>query len=64
MLGAMKDVRDGKMSINRYVTVYVIPRATLKDCLSSRVEHSTKPGPKAYLNQEKEESLATRRLHY
>ena len=64
MLAAMKDLRDGKMSINQYATVYGVPRTTLKDRLSGRVEHGTKPEPKAYLNQEEEESLATRGVHY
>ena len=63
MLATM-DLRDGKMSIDRYATVYGVPRTTLKDRLSCRVEYGTKPGPKAYLNQEEEESLATRGLHY
>ena len=63
MLAAM-DLRDGKMSIDRYATVYGVPCTTLKDRLSGRVEYGTKPGPKAYLNQEEEESLATRGLHY
>ena len=59
MLAAIKDLRDGEMSINPYATVYGVPCTTLKDRSSGRVEHGTKPGPKAYLNQEEEESLAT-----
>ena len=58
MIAAMEDVRDGKMSINRSASVHGVPRTTLKDRLSGRVKHGTKPGPKPYLTNEEEASLA------
>ena len=40
-------------SVNRIAKEYDVPRMTLQDCLSGRVQHSYRPGPKPYLNQHK-----------
>ena len=57
MIAAMEALKDVTMSINESALLHGVPPTTLKDCLSGRVKHGTKPGPKAYLNQE-ERSLA------
>ena len=43
MQEAIKAVHEGKMSINRAAMEHTIPPTTLKDCLSGRVKHGTKP---------------------
>ena len=58
MQEAMKAVHEGKMSINRAAMEHGVPPTTPKDCLSGRVKHGTKPGPKPYLSLEEEEELA------
>ena len=35
-----------------------MPRTTLQDCISGRVVHRIKPGPKPYLNKAEESELA------
>jgi len=35
------------------------PQTTLKDKISGRVRHERNPGPEPYLNQDKENSLAS-----
>ena len=54
----MEAVRKGPISINRAALLHGIPPTTLKDCLSGRVVHGTKPGPVWYLNDEEEHALA------
>lgn len=58
MTAAMKAVKDGTTSINKAALLHGVPRTTLKDRLSGRVEHGTKPGPKRYLSSEEERDLA------
>ena len=58
MKEAMKAVHEGKMSIDRAAVEYGMPPTTLKDRLSGRVRHDTKPGPRPYLSPEEEEELA------
>ena len=58
MKEAMKAVHDGKMSINRAAVEHGVPPTTLKDRLSGRVKHGTKPGPRPYLSPEEEEEVA------
>ena len=47
----------GIMSINKASEMYGVPRTTLKDRLSGRVVHGTKPGPKPYLRHSEEREL-------
>lgn len=54
MCAAMKAVRDGTMSANKAAIAHGVPRSSLKDRLSGRVEHGTKPGPRPYLSPEEE----------
>jgi len=58
MKEAMKAVHDGKISINRAAVEHSVLPTTLKDCLSGRVKHGTKPGPRPYLSPEEEEDNA------
>ena len=42
--------------VNHSSEVYGVPSTTLKDRISGRVVHGTKPGPKPYLNRDEEEN--------
>ena len=55
MLAAMK---NGSISINKAAVLHGVPRTTLKDRLSGKVLHGTKPGPKCYLTCNEEHDLA------
>ena len=57
MVSAMEAVRSGTVSINKATYLHLVPHTTLKDRLSGRVVHGTKPGPKPYLTQEEETAL-------
>ena len=48
----MAAVRAGELKINRVADVFEVPRTTLKDRLSGRVNHGTNPGPVPYLTKE------------
>ena len=50
----MDAVRKGPISINKAALLHGVPPTTLKDRLSGRVAHGTKPGPVKYLNDEEE----------
>ena len=53
---AMEAVKSG-VGINRAAMECGVPRTTLKDRISGRVEHGVNPGPVAYLNKEEEREL-------
>ena len=55
MRDAMEAASSGNVSINKASELYGVPKKTLKDRLSGRVVHGTKPGPKPYLRPEEEE---------
>lgn len=57
MVSAMETVKSGTVSINKAALLHLVPRTTLKNHLSGRVVHGTKPGPKPYLAQEEETVL-------
>ena len=57
MLLAMESVRKGMASANKAAIMYSVPRSTLKDRLSGRVSHGTKPGPCPYLQPSEEREL-------
>ena len=57
MVSSMEAVRNGTVSINKATQLQLVPHTTLKDRLSGRVVHGTKPGPKPYLTQEEETVL-------
>ena len=58
MVEAMEAVGKGNTSINRAAVTFGVPRTTLKDRLSGRVLHGTKPGPQCYLDKKEEALLA------
>ena len=57
MTAAIKAVEYGNSGINQAVMTHGVPKITLKDSLSSRVEYGSKPGPEPYLNDEEEAEL-------
>ncbi len=57
VVGAMKAVKEGRMSVNRSALEFGVPRTTLKDRIAGRVVHGTNIGPKKYLSQEEEQEL-------
>ena len=58
MEAAIEAVKKGITSINKASKIYNVPCTTLKDRLSGKVVHGTKPGQKRYLNIEEEKALA------
>lgn len=58
MKAAMKAVEKGS-SIRKAALDHDVPKTTLKDCLSGRVEHGVKPGPRPYLERSEETQLAS-----
>ena len=59
MIAAMEFVEDGEGSINQVVTVHGMPKSTLKDRLSGRVQHGSKPGIQPYFSKEEEAEIST-----
>ena len=57
MCDAMAAASSGNVFINQATELYGVPKITLKDRLSGRVAHGTKPGPKPYLHPEEEKEL-------
>ena len=57
MIKAMTAV-EGGMSIRRASEEYGVPKSTLYDRVSGRVQHGCRPGPAGYLTVEEEEELA------
>ena len=55
----MKLAQSGVMSRNRAAEAYGVPKSTLKDRLSGRVENGCRPGPKPYLQPDEEGELTT-----
>ena len=50
MRNAMEAVMSGELGVNRSALQHGVPMTTLKDRIASRVQHGTKPGPVAYLD--------------
>ena len=59
MTAAMKSVQEGKFGVNEAALQHGVPPTTLKDRLSGRVQHGTKPGPLPYLNEAEEKELSS-----
>lgn len=57
MVAAMKAVEEGQ-SINSAARDHGVPKTTLKDRVSGRIAHGSKPGPKPYLTSAEEKELA------
>ena len=58
MTAALNEFRKGIHSINKIAVLYGVPKSTLHDHISGRVQHGTKPGPPPYLNPIEEQELA------
>ena len=63
MLGAINSVQKGHLSGNKAADLHGVPRSTLKDRLSGRVQHGTKPGPAPYLSKVEESELSAHLVH-
>ena len=53
----MEAVKGGLMRVNQAARNFKVPRTTLRDRLSGRVEHGAKSGPEPYLTKEEEQEL-------
>ena len=53
----MNDVTFNGMGVNEATAQHGVPPTTLKNKLSGRVKHGTKPGPQSYLTKEEEYEL-------
>jgi hypothetical protein len=51
---AMLSMGNEEMSANKAADLHGVPRSTLKNRLSGRVEHGKNPGPKPYLTRDEE----------
>ncbi|CAI8043787.1 Tigger transposable element-derived protein 6, partial [Geodia barretti] len=58
MAAAMSAVRNG-MAIKRAAEEHGVPPSTLRDRISGRVVHGTKPGPRPYLSLDEEKELGS-----
>ena len=56
MMAAINTVSKG-CSINRAAVEHRVPRSTLQDKISGKVQHGIRPGPKPYLNKLEEGNL-------
>ena len=59
MTEAMELAQSGAMNQNRAAEACGVPKSTLNDRLSGRVEHGCYPGPKPYLQPDEEGELTT-----
>jgi len=57
MQKAISSVEHEGISLRRAAEMYGIPRSTLHDHVSGRIEHGALPGPNPYLTREEEEEL-------
>ena len=57
MIQAMEAVISGEMGTNQAAREFDVSATTLRDRLSGRVKHGSKPGPAAYLTEEEERQL-------
>ena len=58
MLKAIQSVEEKGMKIRRAAELHGVPKSTLQDRISGRVQHGSRPGPISYLTMEEEEELA------
>uniref|UniRef100_A0A1X7V1N7 HTH psq-type domain-containing protein n=1 Tax=Amphimedon queenslandica TaxID=400682 RepID=A0A1X7V1N7_AMPQE len=57
MVKALKAVEEEGMSVRHASELFGVPKSTLYDRVSGRVQHRAHPGPSAYLMKEKEDEL-------
>ena len=58
MLGALNAVSEG-MGINRAAEQFEVPKTTLKDRVSGKIKHGSKPGRTPYLSNDEEKELVS-----
>ena len=58
MILAIEAVKSGSTSITQAAKLHGVPRQTLQDRISGRVQHGVRPGPKPYLSSTEENDLA------
>ena len=58
MTAALVEARKGIHAINKIAVMYGVPKSTLYDRISGRVQHGKKPGPSPYLDPKEEQELA------
>lgn len=58
MTAVLEAAKSGNMSTNKAALLHGVPPNTLKDLLSGKVIHGTKPRPKLYLSAKEECDLA------
>lgn len=59
MQSAIKAVELGEISVRQAAEMYSVPRSTLHDRLTGKVQYGARPGPNPYLTREEEEELAS-----
>ena len=59
MIAAMKFVEDGEGGVNQAAIMHGVPKSTLKDRLTGRVQHGSKPGPVPYFSNDEETEIST-----
>ena len=55
MLKAIQSVEEKGMQIRHAAELHGVPKSTLQDRISRRVQHGSRPGPISYLTMEEEE---------
>ena len=63
MQNAITAVEQNGISLCHASEMYGVPRTTLHDHVTGRVEHGVLPGPKPYLSKEQEEELVSFCVH-
>ncbi|XP_019861816.1 PREDICTED: uncharacterized protein LOC109590340 isoform X7 [Amphimedon queenslandica] len=58
MIKALKAVEEEGMSVRHASELFGVPKSTLHDRVSGKVQHGAHPGPSAYLTKEEEDELA------
>ena len=59
MIAAMKLAQEQDFGVNDATLQHGVPLTTLKDHLSSCIQHGTKPGLLLYLNEAEEKELSS-----
>ena len=57
MTPALEEYKKGKMTIGKIEKKFNLPKTTLHDRISGRVQHGTKPGPNPYLQADEKKAL-------
>ena len=54
---ALKEVSEGSLTVRRAALQYDVPKSTLHDRVTGKVDHGAKVGAPHYLDDEEEEEL-------